>query len=436
MTTNFLCDSRPETGMALLTGPTMPADWALQPPDELARLHARVAHRFGRPEPRRRALAYLRGLGTLHGDRHGRALAAAAGETRPDGMQRLLTAAGWDADLVRDDLVDHVRERYAHASAALVVDEVVLPGRGPSFAGATPRYAESGRVESCQVAVLAAYHTPAHSVLVDRELCLPSPWDTDRRLRRAAGIPDDRHRHASWELAGEIVDRALRRLPVRWVVLGAALGGDERLRTWLSRRDVAFVAPVGPGTVLGTTAGRRVTAADLPGLVGDLGWTTVGGGDGGPWSQGWSGWAGTRAFRSPVAGGGPSGGVGAGGGEGGGERWAQARVRPGRDGRWEHRLLLRATATGASAAAMPTVGASGVGRAGLRFHACHVPRGTSLAELVDAARRAGAVQRGARRARATVGLDAYRVRGWTGWYRHVTLALLADAAGAAHLPAA
>ncbi|CUU55193.1 SRSO17 transposase [Parafrankia irregularis] len=335
--------------------------------DELDLLHARVAHRFGRPEPRRRALAYLRGLVSVDGARHGQALAAAAGESSPDGMQRLLTAAGWDADLVRDDLLGYVRQRHVHAAAALVVDEVVLPGRGPRFAGAAPRYlAESGRVESCQVAVFAAYATGERSILVDRELCLPSPWDTDRRLRRSAGVPDDHEQGGSRELAAELVARATRRLPVRWILLGPALGGDDRLRAWLARNDVAFVARIGPGTTIGTTIGRRVTAAALA----------------------------AAADRRQ-----------------GGEAWAQIRVRPSRGGRWDHRLLLRRRPQSEPL-----------------FYACHVPRGTSLNELVDAARRTGAVRDGVRRARATVGLDSYRVRSWTGWYRHMTLAMLAAAA--------
>ncbi|WP_054570842.1 transposase [Frankia sp. R43] len=334
--------------------------------DELDLLHARVAHRFGRPEPRRRALAYLRGLVSVDGARHGQALAAAAGESSPDGMQRLLTAAGWDADLVRDDLLGYVRQRHVHAAAALVVDEVVLPGRGPRFAGAAPRYlAESGRVESCQVAVFAAYATGERSILVDRELCLPSPWDTDRRLRRSAGVPDDQEQGGSRELAAELVARATRRLPVRWILLGPALGADDRLRAWLARNDVAFVARIGPGTTIGTTIGRRVTAAAL---------------------------AAADSQR-------------------GGEAWAQIRVRPSRGGRWDHRLLLRRRPQSEPL-----------------FYACHVPRGTSLNELVDAARRTGAVRDGVRRARATVGLDSYRVRSWTGWYRHMTLAMLAAAA--------
>jgi len=70
---------------------------------ELERLHARIAPRFARPEPRRRALAYLHGIVSTIPRKNGWQLAEHAGERRPDGMQRLLSSAVWDADLVRDE---------------------------------------------------------------------------------------------------------------------------------------------------------------------------------------------------------------------------------------------------------------------------------------------------------------------------------------------
>ncbi len=70
---------------------------------ELERLHARIAPRFVRPEPRRRALAYLQGIVSFTSRKNGWQLAEHAGEARPDGMQRLLNSAVWDADLVRDE---------------------------------------------------------------------------------------------------------------------------------------------------------------------------------------------------------------------------------------------------------------------------------------------------------------------------------------------
>ena len=67
-------------------------------------LHTRIAGRFARAEPRRRVLAYLGGLVGNVGRKNGWQLAEYAGEATPDGMQRLRSSAGWDPDLVRDDL--------------------------------------------------------------------------------------------------------------------------------------------------------------------------------------------------------------------------------------------------------------------------------------------------------------------------------------------
>ncbi len=57
----------------------------------------RIAPRFGRAEPRRRAAAYLHGLLALVERKNGWQLAEAAGDATPDGVQ-------WNADAVRDDL--------------------------------------------------------------------------------------------------------------------------------------------------------------------------------------------------------------------------------------------------------------------------------------------------------------------------------------------
>src|SRR5262245_28416571 len=73
-------------------------------------LHARIAPRFARPEPRRRALAYLQGILGETARKNGWQLAEHAGEVCPDGMQRLLSSAVWDTDGVRDDLRRYVVE--------------------------------------------------------------------------------------------------------------------------------------------------------------------------------------------------------------------------------------------------------------------------------------------------------------------------------------
>ena len=67
-------------------------------------VHRRIGVRFYRSEPRRRALAYLKGLISPVERKNGWQLAEQAGDATPDGVQRLLYNCVWDADLVRDDL--------------------------------------------------------------------------------------------------------------------------------------------------------------------------------------------------------------------------------------------------------------------------------------------------------------------------------------------
>ena len=83
--------------------------------DALAELHARIAHRFARAEARERAGRYLAGLLERVERKNGWQLAEAMGEAGPRGVQRLLSAAAWDADGVRDDLRD-VRRRAPRAT--------------------------------------------------------------------------------------------------------------------------------------------------------------------------------------------------------------------------------------------------------------------------------------------------------------------------------
>jgi SRSO17 transposase len=64
---------------------------------------------------------------------------------------------------------------------------------------------------------------------------------------------------------------------------------------------------------------------------------------------------------------------------------------------------------------------------GLAFYACYGPATTSLLGLVRVAGTRWVVEEGFEQAKSEVGLDHYEVRRWPGWYRHITLALLAHA---------
>src|SRR5829696_5095171 len=92
------------------------ARWSRQ----LDALHERIAPHFTRPEPRRRARAYLQTLLAGAERRNGWQLAEAAGEATPYGMQRLVASASWDADAVRDDLRAYAVEHLGTAASVLI----------------------------------------------------------------------------------------------------------------------------------------------------------------------------------------------------------------------------------------------------------------------------------------------------------------------------
>ncbi len=107
--------------------------WAAQL-DELGEL---IGSRFFRPEPRERALGYVKGLlwPGAGETRNGWTLAQAAGERSPDGMQRLLNRAVWDESGVREDLRGYVVEALGAPDGVLVFDETGDIKAGPPHRG-------------------------------------------------------------------------------------------------------------------------------------------------------------------------------------------------------------------------------------------------------------------------------------------------------------
>ena len=85
-------------------------------------MHARIAGRFARSEPRAWVREYLSGLVAGLERKNGWTLAERAGEAGPDGMQRLLRWADWDVDGVRDDLRDYVIEQLGEPDGVLIAD--------------------------------------------------------------------------------------------------------------------------------------------------------------------------------------------------------------------------------------------------------------------------------------------------------------------------
>ena len=152
----------------------------------------RIAPRFARAEPRRRAAAYLRGLLAPVERKNGWQLAEAAGDGTPDGVQDFLSRVQWDASAVRDDLQAYVVERLGDPQAMLVLDETGFLKNGTKSAGVQRQYSgTAGRIENSQVGVFLGYAGQHGHALLDRALYLPKEWAENAERREQAHIPDE-----------------------------------------------------------------------------------------------------------------------------------------------------------------------------------------------------------------------------------------------------
>lgn len=353
--------------------------------EELDQVHAWLARRFVRSEPRQRVRAYLAGLLSPIERKNGWQLAEQAGEATPTGMQRVLAGSHWDAHAVRDDLRAYVIEHLGDPGALLVIDETGFLKKGTKSVGVKRQYSgTAGRIENCQVGVFLAYASCHGRVFLDRELYLPQEWADDPARRAEAGIPDDITFQTKPELAQQMLARALQAdVPAAWVTGDEVYGGARRLRLWLEAAQQPFVLAIKrsePVWVLSERGPLERSAADIAAGIAPDAWRCVSAGDGAK---------GPRLYD-----------------------WARVAIRPLREPGWEHWLLVRRSLTDPEE---------------LAYYVCFAPAGTPLEELVRVAGQRWAIETCIEEAKGEVGLDQYEVRKWDAWYRHITLVLLAHA---------
>jgi len=227
---------------------------------------ARLAPRFGRVEPRRRASAYLRGLLAPLGRKNGWQLAEAAGDRTPDGMQDFLSRMRWDADAVRDDLRAYVVEQLGDPEAVLVLDETGFVKKGEKSAGVQRQYSgTAGRVENCQIGVFLGYASRHGRALIDRALYLPEGWAGDAGRRAGAGVPREIAFTTKPKLGAAMLERALDAgVPCAWVTGDSVYGADRALRRRIEARGgLGGACPRAGGAGPGGAGGDQRPAAGL-----------------------------------------------------------------------------------------------------------------------------------------------------------------------------
>ncbi|GAB2473909.1 IS701 family transposase [Streptomyces incanus] len=349
---------------------------------ELEELFLRTGARFSRVEPRRRMRDYVRGLLGPVGRKNSWQLAEYAGHTTPHGLQHLLSHSRWDADGLRDDLQAYVAEQLGTPDGVLILDDTGFVKKGTTSAGVQRQYSgTAGRTENCQIGVFAAYATTRGHALVDRELYLPKSWTDDRERCQAARIPDERTFATKGDLARDMIRRALASpLPIAWVTADSAYGQDSRFRRFLEDAQLAYVVAV--------PKSQQVNGPRIDHLIGQAppeAWQRLSAGQGAKGERFYD-WA---AARLPAV--------------------AQSDDDEPTRQRW---MLARRSISKPDEIAY--------------YLAC-APLEATVADLVRVAGCRWKIEECFQSAKNECGLDQYEVRRYVGWYRHITLAMLAHA---------
>ena len=336
---------------------------------------------FHRKDTRARAGQYLRGLLGRVERKNGWQLAEYAGEDTPYAMQHVLDRADWDADKVRDELRRYAAVRLLGPGegGTLVVDETGFLKKGDKSVGVQRQYSgTAGRVENCQIGVFLALAGSRGRALVDRELYLPQVWCDGAARCRAAKIPPGTKFATKPQLAQRMLARALDGgLAPAWVLADEVYGNDSKFRRFLEERGQPFVLAVSSQQRLWVEFRQKrvdAIARELPAEN----WLRMSAGEGmkGPREYDWA----AAVMGAPA--------------EGGLRRWV---------------LFRRSVAKPEE----------------LAYYLCLAPEEAAMRDLVMAAGQRWSIECCFEAAKQETGLDEYEARSWHGWYRHITLSMLA-----------
>jgi SRSO17 transposase len=238
---------------------------------------------------------------------------------------------------------------------------------------------------------MLTYATEAGHAFVDRELYLPRSWTSDPARCRAAGGAPDRE----FETKPALVRRMLARLvtagvPFGWFTADSGYGRDPDLRLFCHDGAIAYAMAVPVDLPLVDVQGKALCCQDVL-RSGVHRWErrTAGAGSKGARFYDWSMHAVTVKEQPPAEG-------------------------------FGHTLLIRRSKEMRRRKDRPSF-------YDIEFFLVHAPVATPIAAMVRVAGLRWKIEEDNKTGKDQLGMDAYQVRKWTPWYRHVTMCMLAQA---------
>lgn len=335
---------------------------------------------FRREEARESAKHYIKGLLSQIDRKNSWQIAEGEGLKAPYKIQHLLDRSNWDSEELRNYNMQMVGETVGFEGGTLIVDETGFLKQGKKSAGVIRQYSgTAGRIENCQIGVFLGYLSGKKRVLIDRELYIPKEWSEDKKRCICAGIPEDRSFSTKLELAQDMIKRALNQgyRPL-WVVADEVYGQSYPFRKFLEANELSYVVAVPKSQSICWGLNKEPAYSVLSELT-EREWRTLSCGDGSKRD---------RLYK-----------------------WVSFPLNSPKEG-YKRYLLLRKNLNDSD---------------NIAYYFVSALEGTTLQEMVKAAGHRWAIEECFKSAKGEVGLDQYEVRSYKGWYRHITLSMLAYA---------
>jgi SRSO17 transposase len=338
---------------------------------------ARFTERFLRSESRTCFVNVLRAIIAPITRKNGWQIAEVIGDATPYGVQAFFLRHRWEPDDVRDDLQQCVVDHFGDDDGVFIGDETGFLKQGVESAGVGKQYTgTAGGIVNCQIGVFLAYTTPQGTTMLDRGLYLQKEWTDDRLRCEKAGIPETVGFQTKQQIFLAMLERARRNgVPGRWVVADEVYGNDGKLRRGIEHLDLGYVLTVRKDHRFLATC--KAQAQNIARWWPQEAWKCISAGDGSK---------GPRYFD-----------------------WAYRSLPSSRPG-WERGLLIRRSIEDPS---------------DLAYFLTYAPTGTPLEKLVQIAGTRWGIETSFKLTKNEVGLDNYEVRTYTGWYRHMTMCMIA-----------
>ncbi len=356
---------------------------------------ARIRPLFTQDRVAASANAFLDGLLGDERRKTGWMRAEAAGDRGPWRQQAILGRGRWKADSLRDIVRDYVVETFADNDAVLVIDETGFLKQGKASCGVGRQYTGSaGKITNCQIGVFATYVSRHGHAFIDRELYLPKSWIDDPVRLAAAHVPDETGFATKPQLAMRMMARAIAaHVPFSWVAADSVYGVGA-IEQDLRRAGKGYVLGVSSSHWFhswGKTPMIGGTAAEIAATRTKTDWQRLSAGSGtkGPRLQDWC-YVELADLEDETEG--------------------DANL-----GQWTRGMLIRRH----------------IADGELAFFSTWCKVGTTIETLATIEGHRWAIEDSFEAAKNELGLDHNETRSWHGWYRHVSLVMLAYAMMAA-----